>query len=87
MPHSSRCVAKLCHKVWGDTRLEMPARFLGAVELTGSHRVDWVLGLRITWITVGITGDYGDTDYGDYGDTPVITFPDYAATSASFSRR
>ena len=40
-------MAKLCRKVCGDTRLEIPARVLGgvhgAVELTGGHRVDRVL--------------------------------------------
>ena len=29
---SSRCVAKLCRSVYGDTRLAMPARFLAACE-------------------------------------------------------
>ena len=29
-PCSSRCVAKLCRKVWGDTRLEMPAALAAA---------------------------------------------------------
>ena len=46
-PCSSRWVAKLCRSVWGDTRLEIPARSLAAVTARlswrGGHRIDRVL--------------------------------------------